>query len=292
MNNLLNLKLICESSGPNGGSKPKNVATPQMVQRILQLKQNNNTIYAHEIRTELQKEFGKIVDSNYLGPAIPSISSINRILRQQNLEATNSFSGTTSSQQFSSASALQPNQLSSFYYSALNSPFSTPASTSGASSFGKLYSDPFATSSAPAATVNSSFSSSGYSSSGSNSPVGSSSGSSSPNEFSTAYTSSSFNNFRSNTLNYQSDYHLINDLLTNKQSNESKTNSESIFNQFHCTSTANSTTNLQPTTSLFFNQSTSQSKQKKSRKYTSFNINEILRKESSEEDDVDVDDDF
>ena len=169
-----------------------------MVHRILQLKQSNTSIYAHEIRTELQREFGKFVDGNYIGPIVPSVSSINRILR------TNTDPSTETG-----GSQLQ-SSVSSFYYpsfaasnSALNSnlssnltlnlssntapkhmqSFAQPASAAPAS-FGKL-NDPFSSvnglSKGESAWPNSSLSSnssfsSGYSSSyssGSNSPVSS-----------------------------------------------------------------------------------------------------------------------
>uniref|UniRef100_A0A3Q2QTT0 Paired domain-containing protein n=1 Tax=Fundulus heteroclitus TaxID=8078 RepID=A0A3Q2QTT0_FUNHE len=54
-----------------GGSKPK-VATPTVVQKILQLKHNNPTMFAWEIRDRLVLE--QVCDLN----SIPSISSINR----------------------------------------------------------------------------------------------------------------------------------------------------------------------------------------------------------------------
>lgn len=61
-----------------GGSKPKNVTHQQIVKRILAVKQENPNLYAREIRVQLQKEFEQ-VDGQ--GPTIPSISSINRIIR-------------------------------------------------------------------------------------------------------------------------------------------------------------------------------------------------------------------
>ncbi|KAM4587001.1 paired box protein Pax-5-like isoform 2-T2 [Fundulus diaphanus] len=59
-----------------GGSKPK-VATPTVVQKILQLKHNNPTMFAWEIRDRLVLE--QVCDLN----SIPSISSINRIIRKK-----------------------------------------------------------------------------------------------------------------------------------------------------------------------------------------------------------------
>uniref|UniRef100_A0A668U4H6 Paired domain-containing protein n=1 Tax=Oreochromis aureus TaxID=47969 RepID=A0A668U4H6_OREAU len=53
-----------------GGSKPK-VATPRVVQKILQLKHHNPTMFAWEIRDRLLLE--QVCDQN----SVPSISSIN-----------------------------------------------------------------------------------------------------------------------------------------------------------------------------------------------------------------------
>lgn len=57
-----------------GGSKPK-VATPDVVRRIREYKGNNPQIFAWQIRESLQKE--GICPSDKL----PSVSSINRIVR-------------------------------------------------------------------------------------------------------------------------------------------------------------------------------------------------------------------
>ncbi|MEQ2205361.1 hypothetical protein XENOCAPTIV_022141 [Xenoophorus captivus] len=59
-----------------GGSKPK-VATPTVVQKILQLKHNNPTMFAWEIRDRLVLE--QVCDPNN----VPSISSVNRIIRNK-----------------------------------------------------------------------------------------------------------------------------------------------------------------------------------------------------------------
>ncbi|XP_069027677.1 paired box protein Pax-5-like [Embiotoca jacksoni] len=59
-----------------GGSKPK-VATPRVVERILHLKHNNPTMFAWEIRDRLVLE--QECDHN----SVPSISSINRIIRNK-----------------------------------------------------------------------------------------------------------------------------------------------------------------------------------------------------------------
>lgn len=85
------------SPGSIGGSKPKHVTTPNIVRRILRLKQENPAIFAWEIRDLLRRELLAAGGSGANGPtdapchqaqsgdhlnnAIPSISSINRILR-------------------------------------------------------------------------------------------------------------------------------------------------------------------------------------------------------------------
>lgn len=61
--------------GSIGGNKPKQVATPLVVRKILQLKKENPSIFAWEIRDYLLSQ--RICDDQ----SIPSISSINRILR-------------------------------------------------------------------------------------------------------------------------------------------------------------------------------------------------------------------
>ncbi len=83
--------------GSIGGSKPKHVTTPNIVRRILRLKQENPAIFAWEIRDLLRRELtqynqNQSNESNASSStssneqefninAIPSISSINRILR-------------------------------------------------------------------------------------------------------------------------------------------------------------------------------------------------------------------
>ncbi|XP_047441005.1 paired box protein Pax-5-like isoform X2 [Mugil cephalus] len=59
-----------------GGSKPK-VATPRVVQTILHLKNSNPTMFAWEIRDRLVLE--QVCNRN----SVPSISSINRIIRNK-----------------------------------------------------------------------------------------------------------------------------------------------------------------------------------------------------------------
>ena len=60
--------------GAIGGSKPK-VATPKVVAKILQYKEDNPCIFAWEIRNNLLADL--VCDKSN----VPSVSSINRILR-------------------------------------------------------------------------------------------------------------------------------------------------------------------------------------------------------------------
>ncbi|CAJ1058455.1 paired box protein Pax-5-like [Xyrichtys novacula] len=62
--------------GAIGGSKPK-VATPRVVQMILHMKRSNPTMFAWEIRDKLLLE--RVCDQD----SVPSISSINRIIRNK-----------------------------------------------------------------------------------------------------------------------------------------------------------------------------------------------------------------
>ncbi|XP_032383126.1 paired box protein Pax-5 isoform X1 [Etheostoma spectabile] len=62
--------------GMIGGSRPK-VATPRVVQMILNLKHSNPTMFAWEIRDRLLLE--RVCDHD----SVPSISSINRIIRNK-----------------------------------------------------------------------------------------------------------------------------------------------------------------------------------------------------------------
>ncbi|XP_076057226.1 paired box pox-neuro protein-like [Oratosquilla oratoria] len=67
--------------GSIGGSKPKQVATPTVVKKILRLKQDNPGMFAWEIRDHLAAQ--KVCDP----ASLPSVSSINRILRNSGLWA-------------------------------------------------------------------------------------------------------------------------------------------------------------------------------------------------------------
>ncbi|XP_072165872.1 paired box protein Pax-6-like [Diadema setosum] len=66
-------------SGAIGGSKPK-VATPAVVAKIESLKRDNPTIFAWEIRDKL------VADGVCTTSTVPSVSSINRILRNRAAE--------------------------------------------------------------------------------------------------------------------------------------------------------------------------------------------------------------
>ncbi|XP_031628935.1 paired box pox-neuro protein [Contarinia nasturtii] len=65
--------------GSIGGSKSKQVATPTVVKKILRFKQENPGMFAWEIRDQLLSQ--RICDPN----TIPSVSSVNRILRNGGL---------------------------------------------------------------------------------------------------------------------------------------------------------------------------------------------------------------
>lgn len=80
--------------GSTGGSKPKQVTTPQVVKRIIELKCQSPTLFAWEIRDLLRRERQQ-QQSSFV---IPSISSINRILRTHQ-QPTSGASSTTSAAQ-------------------------------------------------------------------------------------------------------------------------------------------------------------------------------------------------
>ncbi|RWS26383.1 paired box pox-neuro protein-like protein [Leptotrombidium deliense] len=81
--------------GSIGGSKPKHVTTPQIVDKILRLKQENPALFAWEIRDLLRRELLQTRNgcstsshSESITSSIPSISSINRILRNGSMDTS------------------------------------------------------------------------------------------------------------------------------------------------------------------------------------------------------------
>ncbi|KFQ47022.1 Paired box protein Pax-5, partial [Nestor notabilis] len=91
--------------GVIGGSKPK-VATPKVVEKIAEYKRQNPTMFAWEIRDRLLAE--RVCDND----TVPSVSSINRIIRtkvqqppnQQVPASSHSIASTGSVTQVSSVS--------------------------------------------------------------------------------------------------------------------------------------------------------------------------------------------
>ncbi|XP_039614225.1 paired box protein Pax-5 isoform X2 [Polypterus senegalus] len=92
--------------GVIGGSKPK-VATPKVVDKIAEYKRQNPTMFAWEIRDRLLAE--RVCDND----TVPSVSSINRIIRtkvqqppnQQVSASTHSIASTVSATQVSSVTS-------------------------------------------------------------------------------------------------------------------------------------------------------------------------------------------
>ncbi|CAL4160791.1 unnamed protein product, partial [Meganyctiphanes norvegica] len=85
--------------GSIGGSKPKQVATPTVVKKILRLKQENPGMFAWEIREQLAHQ--RVCDPSTL----PSVSSINRILRNSGLWSPQEVGGGGVHQGVAAASA-------------------------------------------------------------------------------------------------------------------------------------------------------------------------------------------
>ena len=94
-------------AGVIGGSKPK-VATPHVVNAITNFKKENPTMFAWEIRDRLVSE--GICNSE----GVPSVSSINRIVRNRVVEGINGqqtpepVQAPTSSSSSSSADCINP----------------------------------------------------------------------------------------------------------------------------------------------------------------------------------------
>lgn len=134
--------------GSVGGSKPKNVTSPQIVKRIHALKQENPGMFAHEIRTTLLAEFDKkeLANGNTTSNSplltVPSISSINRILRC--MTNTPSVSMATNSSQIGcsnhSITPNYPDLVNGHSYTSV-SPMPTTANSIGKSSswFGQKF---------------------------------------------------------------------------------------------------------------------------------------------------------
>lgn len=78
------------------------VATPTVVKKIIRLKEENSSMFAWEIREQLQQQ--RVCDPS----SVPSISSINRILRNSGLWTDEM----TSSQQNAAAAAAAAHQMS------------------------------------------------------------------------------------------------------------------------------------------------------------------------------------
>lgn len=102
--------------GSIGGSKPKHVTTPAVVQKIVQLKKANPSMFAWEIRDYLRREIINGANSGHSSlssldaSSIPSISSINRILRSGSIAPSHhqTASSSTVSSSVSSSSHNVP----------------------------------------------------------------------------------------------------------------------------------------------------------------------------------------
>lgn len=101
-------------AGSTGGSKPK-VAVPEVVDIIMRYKEENPTMFSWEIRDRLIKE-RRCTKLN-----VPSISSINRIIRSKTSESTRRSSLGSSCSPSSSENSISPpisaNKRSPFGYS-------------------------------------------------------------------------------------------------------------------------------------------------------------------------------
>ncbi|XP_014102995.2 paired box pox-neuro protein [Bactrocera oleae] len=112
--------------GSIGGSKTKQVATPTVVKKIIRLKEENSGMFAWEIREQLQQQ--RICDPS----SVPSISSINRILRNSGLWTDEM----TSSQQNAAAAAAASQQMSSVAYSTQGHLYANSAAAAAAAAAG------------------------------------------------------------------------------------------------------------------------------------------------------------
>uniref|UniRef100_A0A1B0G0Q3 Paired domain-containing protein n=1 Tax=Glossina morsitans morsitans TaxID=37546 RepID=A0A1B0G0Q3_GLOMM len=115
--------------GSIGGSKTKQVATPTVVKKIIRLKEENSSMFAWEIRDQLQQQ--RICDP----ASVPSISSINRILRNSGLW-TDEMTTNQNAVAAAAAATASPTHLiapSSSVYNNTNQLYSNSASTSATS---------------------------------------------------------------------------------------------------------------------------------------------------------------
>ncbi|XP_065368858.1 paired box pox-neuro protein [Calliphora vicina] len=112
--------------GSIGGSKTKQVATPTVVKKIIRLKEENSGLFAWEIREQLQQQ--RICDPS----SVPSISSINRILRNSGLWTDEM----TSNQQNAAAVAAASggHHVTATPYNAQNQLYNNPSNSSSVTS--------------------------------------------------------------------------------------------------------------------------------------------------------------
>ncbi|KAL9919798.1 paired box pox-neuro isoform 1-T2 [Glossina fuscipes fuscipes] len=117
--------------GSIGGSKTKQVATPTVVKKIIRLKEENSSMFAWEIRDQLQQQ--RICDP----ASVPSISSINRILRNSGLWTDEMTTNQNAVAAAAAAATASPTHLiapsSSSVYNNTNQLYSNSASTSATS---------------------------------------------------------------------------------------------------------------------------------------------------------------
>ncbi|CAD5123663.1 DgyrCDS11985 [Dimorphilus gyrociliatus] len=102
--------------GSIGGNKNKHVATPIIVRRIMKIKEENPSLFAWEIRDVLLKE--RICDEQ----SAPSVSSINRILRNATSmsgsnDSNHSLQLTQSSTSTFNPFPVLPHYVTPFYWS-------------------------------------------------------------------------------------------------------------------------------------------------------------------------------
>lgn len=125
--------------GVIGGSKPK-VATPKVVTKIEEYKQENPSIFAWEIRDRLLQE--SICDKN----SVPSVSSINRIVRtraQQRQKAMQEKANLTHSHVFQPEPGALPIIHGEFLPSSSSMSFMTPHYSPLSATQGLLPQQPF-----------------------------------------------------------------------------------------------------------------------------------------------------